>query len=341
MALWMVKRKLRISYILASTAALSFLVSVTGALPPKVVETYYSHPVFPTISHIAGRFADAAPFSWFDILAPFGLALLVFMLWKRRWRFCIGLVSAAYLMFFWGWALNYQRERIDGKLSLNAATVTSEQLEEFTKTAAAELNRLWPMTSSGSIDPNTISEKAGQRIRTVIARLDGQDWKSATRIKRSRLLDPWFRVAGIEGMFNPIVHEPIVTARLMNFERPFIITHELAHVRGYPDEGDANLAALFATVSSDDPLFQYSGWFNLWLYLRTPELDALLNDGPRLDLQLFFLRQQSQEIAWVSNLQASILNLFLKANSVDEGIRSYARFVKLAVASRDKWSEYQ
>ena len=50
--------------------------------------------------------------------------------------------------------------------------------------------------------------------------------------------------------------------------------HELAHVRGYPDEGDANVIAAFATLMSENPAFQYSGWLNLWLYLRTRELES-------------------------------------------------------------------
>ena len=139
-------------------------------------------------------------------------------------------------------------------------------------------------------------------------------------------MGPWFRIAGIQGMFNPIVHEPIVASGLLSFELPFVMSHELAHVRGYPDEGDANLAALLATVSSDDPRFQYSGWFHLWLYLRTPELDSLLDDGPRLDLQLVSLRIETQQIRWVSNFQTAMLDLFLKANDVDEGVHELCAF---------------
>ena len=341
MGLLMVKRKVRIFHILMIAAGLSFLLSATGTLPARVVEYGFSRPVFPTISHIAGIAADALPFSWLDPLVVLAVLFLIIVVRWRLWRALAGTAAAGYLLFFWSWGVNYHRQGIELKLGLEGAQASKVEVDAFTKKVAEELNRLWPMTASASIEQSAIAQKASDRTRTVIARLDGKDWTAASKIKRSWIIDPWFRAAGVEGMFNPIVHEPIVTSRLLNFERPFVMCHELAHVRGYPDEGDANLAALFATLSSDDPLFQYSGWFQLWLYLRTPELDELLDDGPRLDLQLYYLRVQAQQIRWISNFQAAMLDWFLKANDVDEGIRSYARFVTVAVASQNRWEEFR
>src|SRR5262249_21009753 len=163
----------KVSHILAGAAALSFLVSVTGTLPSKVVETYYSRPIFPSISHIAGLLADAVPFSWFDAIAVLGLPLLLFMAPKKRLRFLFVALAAGYLIFFWGWGLNYHREPIESKLALDGGKVSNKEMEEFTKLAADELNRLWPMTAAGSLDVATISEKAAGRVRTVVDRVDG------------------------------------------------------------------------------------------------------------------------------------------------------------------------
>jgi hypothetical protein len=171
--------------------------------------------------------------------------------------------------------------------------------------------------------------------------IDGSDWEAAHRIKISRLADPWMHAAGIDGVFNPLAHEPVISNTLLDVEKPFVISHELAHVRGYPDEGDANVIAVFATMMSNDPAFEYSGWLNLWLYLRTRELDKLLDPGPRNDIQRIVERARGEEIAWINDFQRSLLDWFLKANNVGQGVRSYSRVVIVAAGTEPFWEHFR
>src|SRR5262245_55649523 len=140
MVVWTVKRKVRISNILVASAAVTLAVAMTGIASPRLVEYAYSRSVFPTISHIAGRFADFLPFSWLDIFVVVAVAFLVYVLWKRRWRHLVTAAAAAYLVFFWGWGLNYHREKIETKLALDSQRATPEEIEKFTRLAASELN---------------------------------------------------------------------------------------------------------------------------------------------------------------------------------------------------------
>jgi hypothetical protein len=128
---------------------------------------------------------------------------------------------------------------------------------------------------------------------------------------------------------------------VLDIERPFVIAHELAHVRGYPDEGDANLIAAFATIMSNSPAFQYSGWLSLWLYLRTRDLDMLLDAGPRADLQRIFERARSEQVQWINHFQTLMLDWFLKSNHVEQGVRSYSRIVLLAAGTEPYWDRYR
>jgi hypothetical protein len=208
------------------------------------------------------------------------------------------------------------------------------------ETAAAELNRLYPLASP-PLDREASARIAAVRVERVVSRIDGRDWRAASRVKRSVLAETWFRMSGIEGMFNPFGHEPLVPSKLLNVELPFVMSHELAHVRGVPNEGDANLIALFATLSSDNPAFQYSGWLQLWIYLANKDRNRLLDPGPKADLRAIYERMQSQEVRWASNLQTAVLDAHLKANDVPEGIQSYSKFVKLAIATRDSWDRYR
>jgi hypothetical protein len=207
--------------------------------------------------------------------------------------------------------------------------------------AISEINRLYPETSNSSIPEAVLREQVAGRVRLVIGRIDGSEWRSAGRIKNSLLANWWFRAAGVDGLFNPFGHEPIVNSRLLDIERPFAGAHELAHVRGYPVEGDANLIAVLATVLSSNPSLQYSGWINLWMYIRTPELDRLLDEGPRRDISRIIARARNDQIPWISNLQRAVLDWYLKANSVEGGIRSYSEVVVLAVSTQDSWDRFR
>ncbi|HYR88362.1 MAG TPA: DUF3810 family protein [Terriglobia bacterium] len=330
-----------LAWFLPALATLTFVLSWAGAFPSGVVEGWFAHALFPKVSYLAGRFADAVSFSWLDLGIPLSLVLLVWLVRGRRFRLLASLVAALYLLFFWTWGLNYHRQPLFSKLPFDAERTKPANMERFTQRVADEINRLYARKQLGGYDEQRIEAEAVLRVERVVATIDGTDWTASSRIKSSRFGNPWFHMAGIEGVFNPFGHEPIVSDTLLDSERPFVIAHELGHVRGYPSESDANLIAVLATVMSDDPALQYSGWLNLWQYLRYPEIDTLLDAGPRQDLQRIFERARRERVRWISNIQTVILDWFLKANSVDEGIRSYSRVVLLAAGTEPYWNRFR
>lgn len=321
-------------------AVCTFLASWGRLFPGDVVETAYSRSVFPTISHMSGLVADTLPFSWIDIWIVVAAALLVYGFWKRKWAFLGGVVSVFYLWFFWSWGLNYHRPSLTSRLQLRLKDLSDSDLSLFTETAAREINRLHLVVSqTPPLDRESIGYLASRRIERVVLKIDGTDWRAAKRIKRSVILEPWYKIAGVDGMFNPFGHEPLVIAGPYAFELPFLMSHELAHVRGIANEGEANLAALLATVASDDPRFQYSGWLCLWGYL--PRSKVQLDPGPLADLRAVSARLKANQIALASNVQSAILDAHLKANAVPAGIRSYSEFVVGAIASQPRWKDFQ
>ncbi|HLQ78994.1 MAG TPA: DUF3810 family protein [Terriglobia bacterium] len=333
-----VKRKFPVAVPLLIAALLTVILSFVGVIPSRWVEKEYARLVFPTVSHMAGYFADAVPFSWLDFWIAASVVVLVYSLRHRNWRLPLGLVSLAYLIFFWGWGLNYHRTPLETRLGLKgAARVGPDEVDHFTLETADSLNRLWPMVSPAS--PDRVANMAAVRVRRVTRQIDGKSWVAASRIKHSYLADWWFRMAGVDGVFNPFGHEPILAGGIPSFELPFLMAHELAHVQGIADEGDANFIAFLSTVESNDPGFQYSGAFEMWLHLHGPV--RLLDPGPRRDLQTYYARLKSQQVPQVSQLQSAILDSHLRANGVREGLASYSRFVTLAIATRSHWNEFQ
>jgi len=326
---------------LPALALLTFTLSWAGAFPQKSVENLYSRTVYPEISAAARMFADAVSFAWLDVIIPIGLTLLVIAVHRRKFSLLANTVAVLYLIFFWSWGLNYHREPLASKVPYDPPGADNAAIEQFAKEVAEQINRLYLEKQRQPVDDIQLRKEAVERVRRVASVIDGAKWQGPSRIKNSFFANPWFHAAGIDGVFNLFAQEPLVTNSLLEFEKPFVMTHELAHVYGYAGEGDANLIAVFATLMSADPHFQYSGWMNLWLYVRSRKVDSLLEPGPRQDFDKMIERMRSEQIQWLSAVQSTILDWYLKSNSVHEGIRSYSQVVLLAAGTEAYWDRFR
>ena len=246
----------RLEWVLPALAGLTFVASWGGLYPSVFVEQWYARRLFPLISRFAEVIADAVWFSWLDIVVPVSVVSVAWLIRRRRWKLLLNVAATFYLVLFWSWALNYHREPLSEKLQINPSSSAPAAIDEFAMRAAGELNRLYKEKERLPNDDAGTREEAERRVRRVISIIDGQDWDAAHRVKVSWIANGWFHAAGIDGMFNPAGHEPVVSDTLLDVERPFVIAHELAHVRGYPDEGDANVIAAFATLMSNNPAVQ-------------------------------------------------------------------------------------
>lgn len=330
----------RIPVVLAALAVTTFLASWFGLFPARLVESLYARGIFPWISRTAAIAADAVPFSWLDFWILVAVGILIYSLVRRRWLFLLGAVSLFYLVFFWGWGLNYHRPTLASRMNLTPEPLQPAEFGRFAERAAHEINRLWLLSNARPMSAEEAGAEAGRRVERVVSRVDGTDWRAPARLKHSWLSNPWYRMAGVDGIFNPYGHEPIVVSGLLPFENPFLMSHELAHVRGVANEGEANLVALLATMASEDPRFQYSGWLQLWEYLGVAP-QTKLDAGPLADLAAIRKRISSGHVALISRLQWAILDAHLKANAVPAGVHSYSEFVSLAIATEPRWAEFR
>lgn len=139
---------------------------------------------------------------------------------------------------------------------------------------------------------------------------------------------------------------------LMN--KPATFCHELAHLRGYIFEDEANFIAYLACLESEDPVFQYAGYLSVINYLSNDLYKAYLDEE-----ELFVetvtktglvapLEQVSrdnifvEEHEWdrindkavvdtetVEEVSDTFTNATLKLNGVSDGMVSYSRVVRL------------
>lgn len=130
--------------------------------------------------------------------------------------------------------------------------------------------------------------------------------------------------------------------------KPAVICHELAHLKGFILEDEANLIGYLACISSEDLFFRYSGYLSVLSYVENEFVKSVGNDlqeyrkHPSILKQVYedniFLTQEAwQEVEekavadtqTVKNISNAATDVTLKLNGVTEGINSYEGVVKL------------
>lgn len=152
----------------------------------------------------------------------------------------------------------------------------------------------------------------------------------------------------IAGYYFPFSLESNVNGMMYCTNYPFTICHELAHIRGYIYEDEANYLAYLACTGSEDPFFQYSGYLQVLPYIIEDINEGImlgLIDKKELTLptkivyqdMAFLTEKMWQVVDSVSPLSTeavtkatdTALELSLQLNGVDEGIQSYDNVVLL------------
>lgn len=129
---------------------------------------------------------------------------------------------------------------------------------------------------------------------------------------------------------------------------PSTLCHELAHLKGYIFEDEANFIGFLACVDSEDPLFQYSGYLSVLNYLDNDFYKSVGRDR-ELYLQQPIISEQVKrdnvfvtEKEWerinakaviatetVEKVSDIVVDTTLKVNGVHDGSISYSRVVEL------------
>lgn len=102
---------------------------------------------------------------------------------------------------------------------------------------------------------------------------------------------------------------------------PVTMCHELVHLKGYIQEDEANFIGFLACISSDDLLFQYSGYLSVLNYVNNDFYEAVGEDYERYMAEVQIDRQVYEDAVFVETS--------LKLNGVDDGMVAYSRVVDL------------
>ncbi len=259
-----------------------------------------------------------------------------------------GLLGLLVFLFYVLWGFNYDRVRLGLQIGLEVKPVDAPTLKaeaDRTEQALSERRALIPGSTAAVIGPWALPRDLESGIRRSLVKILSDFGYPVAGRARVRPLWPgaWLMRFASTGFYFPYLAEGYIAANLTPAEKPFVMAHEMVHVYGIADEGAANFLGYLACESSTDPFIRYSGELAYWQYVF-PELAKVSRDdaktlagrvppGVRADLRAIYenwerYRGRLQETA------QRVYGQYLKSQGVEEGLKSYDRFVALVVAWR-------
>ena len=331
------------------------LIAAVAPIPRAFIERWYSTGVYPPVQHLLTPVSNLLPFASFDIVLTAGVAAAIVALvrggrgaWRARQPMilltALGHLAAAsagvYLVFLILWGFNYRRIPLEERLVLDRGAPASDAVLALGLDAVMHLNELYASAHGvGWVS----DQRDNAPLRTSFTRVQRSlsDGAPAVpgRLKRTAF-GPYFRWTGIDGMVNPFGLEVLANPDLLPFERAFVAAHEWSHLAGFADESDANFVGWLSCIGADVPT-QYSGWLYLFWQINgevavndRAALGAALAAGPRADINAIIDRLRRGQLPQLRTASWLVYDQYLKANRVDEGIRSYGAVVTMILRAR-------
>ncbi len=256
-------------------------------------------------------------------------------------------LSLMYSLFVFTTTVGYNGTTLGDKLSLEASTVSVEELyvsaEYMIDKMNSELSAVSYIYGDASVMPYSF-----EKMNTLLLDAYGKAADKYPFLPRlySRLkpvaLSEAMSYTHISGMFTYYTGEANINVNFPDYTLPFTAAHELAHQRGILPENEANFVAFLVCAESDDPYIRYSGYLNMYEYINSAlhsadydtfkEVYASLDSRVKGEIMAYnrFFEKFRENTA--ADVAGAMNDTFLKSQGVKEGERSYGMVVDLAVA---------
>ncbi len=245
----------------------------------------------------------------------------------------------------WMWNVTYYATGFGEKSGLNTSPYSVEELVETT-VYYAQMAAEYSTVPDRTIDLHfTIDQRdCFQRAISVYDNLEVEyPFLEMTSVAAKPLIFSRTQsMLGFTGIYFPFTGEANVNVDAPWCLIPCTIAHEMAHQRMVASEDEANFLGITACITSDDPVFQYSGylygliqlsnalysvspetWQTIWATYATQELYTDWNDN--------YLYWDSLE-SHLEDAATEVYDNFLKGNDQELGMQSYGACVDLLVA---------
>ena len=341
-------------YILSLFLLIQILFLKIIAFFPEFVERFYSNGLYVFVSKILRITLGIIPFSVGDIM--YGILILYLLKsiwktrknWKQEWKNnvlkVLSVLSVAYFLFHFLWAMNYYRQPLFEKMKIER-DYSDADLLDFTKKLIAKTNEIqFLITKNVSLkvvfpySQEQVFEMNLKGYKTLSNQYTFFEYTNPS-IKKSLFSLP-LTYMGFGGYLNPFTNEAQINNLMPMYNSPTTSCHEMAHQMGFASESECNFIGFMASIKNENLYFQYSGYsfalrycLNNW-YVRDEKVyDQLLKTVHPGILKNY----QENEDFWkqydtfIDKGFRIFYDNFLKMNQQKDGMDSYSKFVNLLV----------
>ncbi len=249
---------------------------------------------------------------------------------------CNGLLilSTIFFVFIIFCGINYQKTSFASKEGFNEKQYGVEELKEVCEYLTGKINEVGEKDISFT-NLRQNSRVAMKELSKTYTSLTGYYPKP-----KYMLFAELLSYQQVSGVYSFYTVEANYNSDMPVYQQPFVMCHELAHLKGIMKEEEANFVAYLACRNSQNSAFQYSGAMTAYSYCMNElysydkdaymEIRGKLCDRANQDIE-------NKHVFWdkyegtISNLQTKVNDAYLKANSQVLGASSYNEVVALIV----------
>jgi len=319
----------------------------------------YIRYVFPIWINTYSRFMNLFPFSVGEIMLVLAVVLTVLLLvslffkrFRRKYAtFYVWTVLAVCVIMTLNCTILYHASTFSEKyFGVAKSEYTLEELIAVRNMVVEECNRLSGQMERdekgyiiyrGNIRKDAV--EAMKQLGQTYDQLDGY-----YPYPKPLVASDFFSQQYMCGYYFPFSLEANYNDVMYIMNKHATMCHELAHLRGYIFEDEANFISYLACIQSDNPVIQYSGYLSVLNYLDNDYFAAVgknrevYNSQTPIQKQVhednMFLTQEEWDriedkavldTETVDQVSDAFTETALKVNGVSDGMISYSRVVKL------------
>ncbi|MFT4105167.1 MAG: DUF3810 domain-containing protein [Lacrimispora sp.] len=346
------------------------------ALPPAVLMALYyilndrKHIMDWVLANISLPYRDMAaqitafgPFQYFSVAEMLITFLILWALYfivksiiilKRSsnrllnlgHRFYIIAVIALYIVaaHFWMWDSGYHSTSLAEKTDLDSGGITTEQLTEVTRYFAEKANELSSHVKRDADNRFHESRQTcftpGKDLYTNIVK-EFPALEGSNSVPKAMMYSKLMSASGFSGIYIALTGEMNINIDIPAPFIPVTIAHEMSHQRGVNSEAEANFASIAACITSDNPIYEYSGYLLGLIYLTNDlskadphaygQITSTFNENVTQDWNENNDYWNSRETP-ATEAVTTMYDSYLKSNGVAAGVRSYNDCVVMLVS---------
>lgn len=332
------------------------------------VEKFYSLGFYKYFSIFLRKLFGSFPFSVGDCLYAIAAIYIIVKIIKL-FRFAAGknkkerlkakaglkflklfnIAAIIYIVFNLFWGINYNRKGIASQIGLTVADygitdlkkINEVLLQKVNETKLEVINQQLTLTESKSLFNQSVDAYKQLSIKYPFLTYRSRSVKKSIWSLAGNYL-------GFTGYYNPFTGEAQVNTTVPFFSTPYTTCHEMAHQIGYAKEMEANFVGYLACKESNNPIFTYSAYLDLFRYANRNLY--YFDSTAAIQMQSNLLAPVKEDLAEWREFSVKYKNpvepycrwlyaVFLRSNQQPQGMLSYDEVTGFLIAYYKKFGE--